>query len=199
MRRQSRTEAPEFLKSRWEPWGREWEENLGKAKPSNWNWRQVDGQKINHLLLPLLKAQAGDHCSFCDAHPVSPPSNETIEHFRPKSKFPLMAWHWENLYFACDFCQSRKGQQWEDGLLSPDSEAYVFGEFFWADATTGRIEVRPGISEEKERQAECTLRLYGLNEGGHPSSRLAAQERRSALPDWDIDRFPYRDFLEAEE
>ena len=197
MRKQTRGAVPGFLSSKWEQWGLEWAENLQKEKPAAWNWRQVDNQKVNHKLLPSLKMQAGDHCSFCDAYPVSPPSNETIEHFRPKSKFPQLAWQWENLYFCCDFCQGRKAEQYEEGLLSPDEAGYLFTEYFYQDFTTGRIEIRPDISEDFQSRAKCTLRLYGLNHPGHLPRRLEAQEKRSALPEWDIDRFAYRDFLDG--
>ncbi len=199
MRKQSRGAAPEFLASKWEEWGLAWEENLTKDKRSAWNWRQLDNEKVNLKLLPPLKLQAGNHCSFCDACPVSPPSNETIEHFRPKSKFPRLAWQWENLYFCCDFCQGRKSEKWEPELLAPDQLGYAFADYFYPDYTTGKIEVRPDISTEMQKSAECTLLLYGLNHPRHLPCRLDAQERRSALQEWDINRFPYRDFLEAGE
>lgn len=197
MRKQTRGAAPDFLASKWEEWGLAWEENLQKAKPSSWNWRQVENQKVNLKLLPKLKHQAGDHCSFCDSYPVSPPSNETIEHFRPKSKFPRLAWLWENLYFCCDFCQGRKLERWDPELLVPDEDGYKFADYFYADYTNGRIEVRPDISTGLQKRAECTLEIYGLNDPRHLPCRLDAQERRSALLDWDLDKFPYRDFLES--
>ena len=196
MRKQTRGEAPEFLVAKWEEWGLAWEARLQSDRSSAWNWRQVDNEKVNHKLLPHLKSQAGDHCSFCDANPVSPPSNETIEHFQPKSIFPRQAWQWENLYFCCDFCQGQKREQWAPELLAPDQDGYAFGEYFYPDYTTGKIAIRPDISLEQQQRAECTLRLYGLNHPRHLPCRLEAQERRSALRDWDINRFPYRDFLE---
>lgn len=199
MRKQIRTGAPEFLSAKWEEWGLRWEENLQKEKPSAWNWRQVDNVMVNVRLLPLLKAQAGAHCSFCDAFPVSPPSKETIEHFRPKSKFPRLAWQWENLFFCCNFCQDSKLDAWEDGLIAPDEPEYAFGDYFYPDTTNGKIEIRPDISPEKQARAEQTRRLYDLNNPGHCTQRLAVQEQRSGLPHWHIDRFAYRDFLEAGE
>ena len=210
MRKQIRGDAPEFLVSqpklkqgdesqRWEIWGIAWEKTLKNKGASGWNWRQVDNEKVNHKLLPTLKTQASAHCSFCDAFPVSPPSNETIEHFRPKSKYPKLAWQWENLYFCCDFCQGKKQEHYEDDLLAPDAHDYEFDDFFWPDLTTGRIEIRPGIGSEMQKKAECTLRLYALNDPGHCTQRLATQERRSELRKRDIDDFAHRDFLQAGE
>jgi uncharacterized protein (TIGR02646 family) len=197
MRPQSRQSAPDFLVAKWEEWGLLWEKRLARNKQSKWHWRKIDREKVNHKLMPLLKKQANEHCSFCDAFPVSPPSNDTIEHFRPKAKYPRLAWKWENLYFCCDFCQGKKLSHWEDSLLAPDDPLYQFTDYFFADSTNGRIEIRPDLDpgSAKHQQAECTLRIYALNDGGHLTSRLAEQERRSALPDWDIDKFAYRDFL----
>jgi uncharacterized protein (TIGR02646 family) len=199
MRPQCREAAPDFLARNWEAWGLEWELIRQGGKPAAWNWRQHAGEKVNHQLLPPLKQQAREHCSFCDCFPVSPPSNETIEHFRPKSRFPRLAWQWENLFFCCDFCQGKKREQWDEALLSPDEPGYRFADYFYVDLTNGRIEIRPDLATdpEKHHRAECTLRIYGLNAGGHLARRLAEQERRSALPDWDIDKFAYRDFLES--
>lgn len=150
---------------------------------------------MNHKLLPLLKAQAGGHCSFCDAFPVSPPSNETIEHFRPKSKFPREAWKWTNLFYCCDFCQTSKGSKWKPTLLAPDEVGYTFSRYFFPDHTNGRIEVRPDLSPDEFQRAADTLEIYGLNHPRHQPLRLSQLEFRSALPDWDIDRFAYRDFF----
>ncbi len=199
MRRQFRAEPPDFLLNRWQQWGENWEANLKDAAPTGWNWRQVGNVRVNHRLLPLLKAQAQDHCSFCDAFPVSPPSNETIEHFRPKSRFPRQAWEWENLFFCCDFCQTQKGERWEEALLKPDEPDYAFERYFMSDYTNGELLVRPDLSPTETERAHCTIEIYALNDPRHCVERLRQQEWRSLLPDHDIDSFAYRDFLQSNE
>jgi hypothetical protein len=92
-----REPEPEFLAAKWEPWGREWEERKKQNPSAKFHWRQVDGEPVNQRLLPILKRQTQEHCSFCDAFPVSPPSVDTIEHFYPKARYPEIAYKWENL------------------------------------------------------------------------------------------------------
>ena len=149
---------------------------------------------VHHRLLPLLKAQVQDHCSFCDAFPVCPPSNPTIEHFRPKTRFPREAYQWENLYFCCDFCQG-KGEEFEEGLLRPDAEDYRFDRFFRWDFTTGNLEVNEQASLEDQQRATVTIALYRLNTG-HPSLRRREARRRSKSPAEPLDEFAYRDFVD---
>ena len=197
MRRQLRGPTPAFLENQWEQWGLEWESRRASDTAARWNGRSVNGSKVHEELISPLREQAQHHCSFCDAFPVSPPSNETIEHFRPKSKFPRWAWHWPNLFYCCDFCQSRKKERWDEALLSPDAPEYDFHAYFWADSTNGKIEILPHLDETASHRARTTLDLYGLNHPRHCVQRLLAQERRSALPDWPIDGFPYRDYLEC--
>ena len=75
MRRFQRAGEPEFLASVWEGWGLEWEQRHAANASTAFNWHQIEGERVNQKLLPLLKAQTQDHCSFCDNFPVSPPSN----------------------------------------------------------------------------------------------------------------------------
>jgi uncharacterized protein (TIGR02646 family) len=200
MRKQPRGPEPDFLATNWERLGLAWEAlreaKRAEKKQASWDWGRIDGQPIYPGLMKLLRAQAGSHCSFCDAFPVSPPSNETIEHVRPKSQFPRDAWKWGNLFYCCDFCQTRKGSKWKPTLLAPDIEGYAFSNYFYPDYTSGRIEIRPGLSPEESESAKDTLEIYGLNDPRHWPMRLMALEFRSGLPHRSIDDFAYRDFLE---
>jgi uncharacterized protein (TIGR02646 family) len=197
MRKFARLPEPEFLATRWELWGREWEHLRRENPKSRFQWRKVDGRPVNHLLLPLLKEQTQSHCSFCDAFPVSPPSVDTVEHLRPKCRFPREAYHWPNLYYCCAFCQ-RKGDRFDEALLRPDEPGFVFERYFDWDFTTGEVRPNPVALQADRARAECTIALFRLNEG-HPSLR-----RREALrfdrcaPDGDLqlDDWAYRDFLQ---
>lgn len=196
MRKQVREPAPGFLAENWEQWGVEWERRLMANPGCTWDWRQVGNERVNQRITPRLKAQTREHCSFCDFHPVRPPSDEPIEHFRPKRLFPRLAWQWENLFHCCRCCQS-KGDQWDEALLKPDAEDYEFSRYFFRDFTNGRLEAQPGADAIDRERAEVTIRRYGLNEHGHPAQRLVELERRSGLKGWSLDRFSYRDFMEA--
>jgi uncharacterized protein (TIGR02646 family) len=169
MRKFTRDEEPEFLAGKWEAWGLEWEQRR-KANPSAvFHWHELNGEKVNQKLLPLLKKQTQDHCSFCDAFPVAPPSIETIEHFRPKTKFPKVAYRWNNLYFCCTHCQ-QKGEEFGKALLCPDAGDYDFDRFFRWDFTLGAMEINTLAAPSDQHRAAVTIRLYRLN-AGHPTYR----------------------------
>lgn len=67
MRRFTRAPEPEVLAANWEAWGVAWEERL--AAGGRFHWHQTGGRAVNQVLLPLLKQQTQDHCSFCDIFP----------------------------------------------------------------------------------------------------------------------------------
>ena len=191
MRKFLRNEEPDFLKSNWE----EWEERRKVSRAASFHWHQISGRSVNEILLPILKHQTQDHCSFCDNFPVSPPSIETIEHFRPKSKFPRDAYRWENLFFCCMYCQ-QKGDGFDELMLRPDAEEYFLNRYFRFDYTLGTIEPNPRASSKDQERARLTIKFYRLNER-HPTFRKLWMARRAKLRDEDIDTFPYRDYLEG--
>ena len=169
MRKFQRVLQPDFLVDRWKNWGEAWERRRLQNQGAQFNWPQFQGKRINELLLPLLKQQTQDHCSFCDFFPVSPPSLDTIEHFRPKSRFPKEAYHWNNLYFCCMHCQ-QKLEEFDEDLLRPDADDYDFDKYFRWDFILGTLEVNENALLENQKRAEVTIRLYRLNEG-HPTLR----------------------------
>lgn len=193
MRKFTRLPAPEFLAARWERWGVEWEER--QRAGGSFHWHVVDKEPVNQKLLPALKAQTQDHCSFCDNYPINPPSPDTIEHFRPKSRFPREAYQWSNLYYCCGCCQ-QKGDEFDEALLRPDAQDFDFDRFFRWEFSRGELLVNELASPEDQQRAEVTIRLYRLNEG-HPFLRRRAQHQRAKEPDAPLDDFAYRGFLDG--
>ena len=196
MRKFRRADCPQFLVSTWEQWGKDWRDRLTQNRGAAFNWRTLDGEKVNIKLLPTLKSQVQDHCSFCDNYPVSPPSNDTIDHFRPKAAYPLEAYKWENLYYCCDFCQGRR-HDFDEALLKPDAIDYEFDRYFRWDFTLGKLDINETASAEDKNRADVTIRLFRLNEK-HPTLRREALYRRSKMPTDPLDKFPYRHFLEPD-
>lgn len=192
MRKFQRAEEPDFLAAHWEEWGLGWE--LRQAEGKTFHWHRVASEPVNQKLLPILKAQTQDHCSFCDNYPVSPPSIDTIEHFRPKSRYPREAYRWTNLYFCCTYCQ-QKNSAFDESALQPDAEDYHFDRFFRWDYTRGLLEVNDAATPEDQHRARVTIKLYQLNHG-HPSLRKRELRRRSQGQNDPLDDFAYRDFVE---
>ena len=185
---------PDFLPRKSQEWGAAWEKNQSEKPSARFRWPQIAGVPLNQRLLPFLKAQTQDHCSFCDQFPVSPPSVDTIEHFRPKSRFPREAFAWGNLYYCCCYCQ-QKGEAYSDDLLRPDAEDYTFDRYFRWDYTQGRIEVNDRASPEDQDRAQETIKVYRLNER-HPSLRRRSMLFWSRSTGESVDAFAYRHFID---
>lgn len=48
-------------------------------------------------------------CAYCQRHL----DGFHVEHYRPKDTYPWLAWSWDNLLFACDKCNTKKGDHFE--------------------------------------------------------------------------------------
>ena len=192
MRKFERAAQPDFLADKWEGWGLEWEQRRNEKPAAQFYWHEIDGEKVNQKLLPSLKRQTQDHCSFCDAFPVAPPSIDTIEHFRPKSAFPKEAYHWLNLYFCCMYCQ-QKGEEFHEALLRPDAADYDFDRYFRWDFTSGEMKINTLAEPQDQERADVTIRLYRLNEG-HPRLRKLALQNRPVNQDVLQDELTYRHY-----
>jgi len=193
MRKLTRVDAPAFLLEKWEEWGIHWEERRAGNPNAAFHWHVIDGEPINQRLLPLLKSQTQDHCSFCDGYPVNSVSVETIEHFRPKITFPRDAYSWGNLFYCCTHCQ-QKGAQFEEALLKPDEADYEFDRYFRWDFITGEIKVNEKASLPDQNRAAITIDMYHLNEF-HPEWRRRELRKRSQGTNDPLDDFSYRHFI----
>ena len=193
MRKFLRGEEPPVLAKHGKEWGREWEP---RCKGGGFYWHEHGNRKVNHILLDGLKKQTQNHCSFCDAYPVAPPGQDNIEHFRPKSQYPLEAFAWDNLYYCCNFCQGQKREKFDEKLLRPDAPGYRFDDYFRWDYTSGDLHPNPGAPLENRERARITIEMYGLNTA-HPQSRCDERDKVAAMSNSAIqqDKHPYRNFL----
>jgi uncharacterized protein (TIGR02646 family) len=159
-----RPEAPQFLKDNWQKWGEEFQKNKEENSSFSFQWKQYNKQKVNHLLLPILKDEMHkDHCVYCDGYLRS---SETIEHFRPKSRFHLLVYQWENLFYACTICQKNKLEEFDEKLLKPDEEDYSFEKYFLYNFSSGEIEINPSSTIIEQERAKKTIKLLKLNDEG---------------------------------
>lgn len=126
--------------------------------------------------MPILKNMTGARCAWCDIPVVHAGS---IDHFRPKSRFPELGYVWDNLFPACAGCQKRQ-DRWDDRLLRPDDLTYSFERYFKYDASTGRIEPSPTAGPVDSERAEVTIALFRLNDPGLVASRRDATRNQSS-------------------
>lgn len=183
-----RPEAPAWLDKQWQELGVKWEKIRKKQKDAKFRW-------INYLdLKTRLLNITSKHCSYCDASPLGPRLKPTIDHFKPKSKFPLLAYQWENLFISCYICQERK-DRFDDGLLKPDEAYYSFDRFFHINWMNGELEPNPTALEEDKKRAKITIDLFGLNKNGKPDDRMNELNSYKKDTSMNIERFSYRFFL----
>lgn len=91
---------------------------------------------------PLLREDFTYLCVYCELHENESggPRFFSVEHFRPKSRFPNLTTEYSNLLYACGVCNSYKGNDWpaEDpiatgkGYLDPCEHDY--SDHFATDA-----------------------------------------------------------------
>ncbi|MEO0041457.1 MAG: hypothetical protein RL329_905 [Bacteroidota bacterium] len=144
------------------------------GKSSKFTFERKKGlyPKMRNQLALITK----DHCSFCDTYPVGDKSKETIEHYYPKSDYPLLAYDWNNLFYCCDRCQSEANKTAFTATLKPDDLDYQFSNYFYFDLQSGEIKV----FEDLERtnlidfeKATNFLKRYGINHPKRNSARIA--------------------------
>lgn len=158
----SRSATPDILRDA-KVWGIKYCTNK-EANPSYvFQWKTRNGKKINEHIMPLLKAMTADHCAYCDGYPVGQMSVETIDHFRPKSTYPKLAYYWINLFLCCSRCQAAKKENYSRKLLKPDKLDYDFNRFFIINFASGQLQANPFASDKDKEMANYTINLLELN------------------------------------
>ncbi|MEG1465805.1 MAG: hypothetical protein RSA68_06970 [Hafnia sp.] len=191
----TRSECPDYLALCWESLTvqhRQAKENNPKHK---FYW--YAGFKYDTTLDILFTMNVG-HCAFCDGGGIGEQSRKTIEHFKPKSLYPDLAYKWENLYPCCDQCQSQKRERFDPDLLIADDMAYQFDGYFMLNYSTGAIEPSAAVDSNHQRRAQVTIEHYGLNLPERKKGRLRElqhYQRRDKEVSL-LDDFSYRYFLQ---
>lgn len=192
MRKLVRTASPDCLRADAPEWSDDYLA-ARKADPRHpFSWRS---QRCYREIRRELARMTQEHCAFCDGQ-VGTESRETVEHFRPKSLFPALAYQWDNLFLCCDLCQSSKNERFNEGLLRPDDADYQFATYFVANFHTGAIEPSPAADEAARVRAQVTIELYALNVPARKKARKREWERFSRDSAAHIDDYSYRYFLE---
>jgi len=192
LRKLTRTAEPACLQKNMGIWTTQFVEARAKNPTHKFSWRNPSCyQAIRQSLADMTQ----QHCAFCDG-PIGSESRETVEHFRPKSQFPELAYAWDNLFPCCDMCQSFKLERFDEALLKPDTLEYVFHHYFTVNYHTGEIEPSPRADAIAQHRVLITLKLYGLNVPKRKTMRLREWRFYSNEQTPNIDDYNYRYFLE---
>lgn len=197
MRKMYRVKSPFYLKRNWKQWGIEWRDKIkGLKRLPNFDWK-IDRAD---LIDKYLAKSTSDHCAFCDKDEIIADSGATVEHFKPKSIYPTLAYNYNNLYNCCNQCQKKK-DKFSNDLLRPDDVTYKFNRYFEVNAFTGEIVVKRTANAADKFKAKETIKLYKLNNKGR--KRLRKQRLEFYLQNEGriynaavINNYSYRFFIE---
>ena len=187
----NRQPEPEILRQKRNAWTKAYLARIENGRP-RFYWPKIKGKPLNHHLNPVLLKMTADHCSYCDGFPMYVMTAKTIDHFRPKERYPELVFDWKNLFTCCNACQQAKNTQFDPGLLKPDEWDYDFSDYFWFNHNTGEIEINPFAPDSKQGRARKTLEILDLNdsEGYQQNVRLRAYLDHN--PDRPIEERAYR-------
>ena len=90
----------------------------------------------------------------------------TLDHFRPISRCPCLAYEWTNWVFSCRSCDNEKADDWPiDGFVDPCDPGISDRpeQYFTYDWLTGEVLPREDVSESSRRRARDTIRALNLN------------------------------------
>jgi uncharacterized protein (TIGR02646 family) len=192
-----RTPTPPILVEKGPVWTEAFSKRRAQDQHCAFHWPKVGSEYLNRVLGRELQVMTAQHCAYCDHYELGPASQETIDHFRPKSTFPELAYDWSNLFPACNVCQSSKREKFEEALLKPDAPEYSFERFFIFDFATGEIQPCPSSSVEERNRAETTIRILGLNLSKRNRARKRACRHHYSPKLWpeyrdELAQLPYR-------
>ena len=123
-----------------------------KQFASHSDWREI---------LDVLHDSYAGICAYsCHWIPYDT-GNDTVEHFKPKSKYPKLAYEWSNYRLVCGLLNGRKQNQ--EDVLDPFNVAngqfiLIFPSLFVVPA--------PSLSSATKNKVLKTISRLGLNDEG---------------------------------
>lgn len=101
--------------------------------------RSYSGEKwkTNRANKKWLEKDFSNRCAYCDDWDLFNGKSRSyhVEHFAPKDKFPALEFKYENLLYACPYCNGAKSNKWpssdptknvigDKGFLDPCEDEY---------------------------------------------------------------------------
>ncbi|MEO5371317.1 MAG: TIGR02646 family protein [Magnetococcus sp. DMHC-1] len=195
MRKILRTQAPECLQQAATDMTEKYVTTVSDPNTkARFRWPYKCYVLIRQKLLEMTQGR----CAFCDGPFTGSP--KTVEHFRPKSKYPYLAYMFDNLFPCCIACQAAKKDRFDEKLLRPDDLEYQFEDYFMLNLREGKLEPSLMASPEHQQRAKTSIDYYNLNMPERNVARINMREyfnlkRNSTSEHIDINDFDYRYFL----
>ena len=114
----------------------------------------------------------GERCMFCSGSECS-----QVEHYRPKTVFPLEAMTWENFLWVCGICNQKKGHRFpphtEPGEILINPIAEDVWAFFFIDEFGNLTQRWRQDLNRVDPRADTTVTIVGLDREALQQSRQA--------------------------
>ena len=150
----------ETIRSTWTPgWVEHYTDKAGnRPRDSHWLKFQED---LNQVFQGL--------CAYCEET-----CKGEVEHFRPKSRFPLLVYEWSNWLLACHDCNQAKHFKWpEGGYIDPCANSWIARPecYFTFDTLTGELLPRNDLTTTSLEKARRMIKDLRLNAHHHLKKR----------------------------
>ena len=127
-------------------------------EPSDSRWREFR---------PVLASRTNNNCWYCERQCREVGGwAPTVDHFRPRSRFPQLVYAWSNWIFSCQRCNEIKNNNWpESGYIDPCAADMMEcpEQYFDYETDTGKIVARNGLSDTARNRAWNTIDGLGLS------------------------------------
>jgi uncharacterized protein (TIGR02646 family) len=124
---------------------------------------------------PLLTEIQHNKCAYCES-PIGITDLGTIERFRPRSKYPLLAYDWNNLLVSCNLCSRNK----RDTFPVADDDSPILLDPTVDDPVHFIRFNEKGIASSSDSRGEITIKTLGLNRASLVSERAEAIRKHRA-------------------
>ena len=137
--------------------------------------RSYTGEKwrTNATNKKYLAIDFNHRCAYCDDLDdiYTDQALYAVEHFAPKSKFPQLKYTYDNLLYACRFCNASKSDDWpsnsptvnivgECGYIDPCTEEYY--KHLDRDDKTGRIFYKTELGKYMYNHLKLYLKRHSI-------------------------------------
>lgn len=106
-------------------------DDINQPVASGFDWSS--GSKWREIL-PALYDSYGGICAFVGCHIGRVTGARTVEHFKPKSTYPSLAYEWDNYRLICSIVNGRKSDH--EDVIDPFE---ILPDTFYIDFAAGSI------------------------------------------------------------
>ena len=148
--------------------------SLAEAEKKGWSWD--DFVANDHEGYQKCREQANAEqqgvCGYTELPLDVDKVTVHFDHYRKKSIYPGLRFKWDNLFAAVK--DNRFGADFKDEIVNGRNHSQMYASIlspltanlqdYFHYSTNGEIEPMSGMPEEKQKEAEATIKIFNLNE-----------------------------------